>query len=133
MFVAQKLLEPIRGSLWLCNLSASDLIHSAIPTSARFLLEIFYTQIWRKIWCWQAASLCVVTWYVLMKLIMGFPGTCICTSLHKKISKKKSSPCRDGSMHECTGWQSTKTRRAMHVHNNMHSITWPHYSTTIPT
>ena len=25
------------------------------------------------------------------------------TSLHKKTSKKKSSPCRDGSMHECTG------------------------------
>ena len=25
------------------------------------------------------------------------------TSLHKKISKKKSTPCRDGSMHECTG------------------------------
>ena len=25
------------------------------------------------------------------------------TSLHKKISKKKSSLFRDGSMHECTG------------------------------
>ena len=54
----------------------------------------------------------------------------ITTSLHKKISKKKSNPCRDGSMHECTGWQSTKTRHAMH--SDMHSITWPHYSTTIP-
>ena len=35
--------------------------------------------------------------------------------LHKKISKKKSSWCRDGSMHECTGWQSTQTRSAMHT------------------
>ena len=24
-------------------------------------------------------------------------------NLHKKISKKKSTPCRDGSLHECTG------------------------------
>ena len=35
-------------------------------------------------------------------------------SLHKNISKKKSSPCMGGSMHECTGWQSTK-RGAMHT------------------
>ena len=55
------------------------------------------------------------------------------TSLHKKISKKKSTPCSDGSVYECTGWQSTKTRSAMHAHSDMHSITWPHYSTTITT
>ena len=34
----------------------------------------------------------------------------------KKISKKKSSPCRDGPMHECTGWQSTKTQ-CRHMHS----------------
>ena len=53
------------------------------------------------------------------------------TSLHKKISKKKSSWCRDISMHECTGWQSTQTRSAMYAHSDMHvhSITWPHYAT----
>ena len=33
--------------------------------------------------------------------------------LPKKISK--STPCKDGSMHECTGWQSTKTRHSCHM------------------
>ena len=56
--------------------------------------------------------------------------------LHKKISKKKSSRCRDGWMHECTGWQSTKQEVPWTIDildYDMHSITWPHHSTTIST
>ena len=37
------------------------------------------------------------------------------TSLFEKISKKKYSPCRDDSMPECTGWQSTKTRHTIEI------------------
>ena len=54
-------------------------------------------------------------------------------SLHKKISKKKSTPCRDGSMHECMHWLTKYKNKMYHAHSDMHSITWPHYSTTIPT
>ena len=44
-------------------------------------------------------------------------------SLNTKISKKKSTQCRAGSVHECTGWQTIKM---CHAHSDMHSITWPH-------
>ena len=41
----------------------------------------------------------------------------------KQVSiKKKSSWCRDGSMHECTGCQSTQTRSAMHTLHNMATL-----------
>ena len=47
-----------------------------------------------------------ITWAALRnKLLKYFYQKRTETSLHKKISKKISSPCRDGSMHECTGWQ----------------------------
>ena len=39
-------------------------------------------------------------------------------NLLKRTSKNISSWCRDVSMHECTGWQSTQ-RSAMHTVHNM--------------
>ena len=43
------------------------------------------------------------------------------TSLHKS----KGTYLMLGSLNERTGWQSTQTR------SDMHSITWPHYSTGV--
>ena len=39
-------------------------------------------------------------------------------SLHKKISKKKSSPCRDGSMHECMHWLTKYKNKTCHAHSD---------------
>ena len=44
------------------------------------------------------------------------------TNLHKKISKKKSTPCRDGSMHECMHWLTKYKNKTCHAHSTMHSI-----------
>ena len=49
-------------------------------------------------------------------------------SLHENISKKKSSWCRDRSLNALADKVYTQTRSA---HSDMHSITWPHYSTTM--
>ena len=48
------------------------------------------------------------------------------TSLHKKISKNQ---CRDGSMNAL----ADEVHKQGMPHSDMHSKTWPHYSTTIPT
>ena len=55
-------------------LSAS--LHSAIPTSARFLLEIFHINFGEYLDADQLQHAGVAAWYMHMKLIMGFPGTC---------------------------------------------------------
>ena len=51
------------------------------------------------------------------------------TSLHKKISKKKSSWCRD----EPVNALAEKAHKQGMPHSDAHSIACPHYSTTIPT
>ena len=67
-----------------------------VPTvQLRVLLFTLHAKWWQDLW--EASKIL----YMLNE------------SLHKKTSKKKSTPCRDGSVHECTGWQSTKTRSAM--------------------
>ena len=49
---------------------------------------------------WSTAS----AWAALCnKLLKDFYQKRTKTSLHKKIYKKKSTPCKDGSMHEYTG------------------------------
>ena len=55
------------------------------------------------------------------------------TSLHKKDSKKKkSSCCRDGSMNAMAD-KVHKQEVPCTVHSDdVQSISWPHYSTTIP-
>ena len=50
-------------------------------------------------------------------------------SLHKKISKKKSSWYRDGSMNAL----ADEVHKQGMLHSDMHSITQPQYSITIPT
>ena len=69
------------------------------------------------------------------KLLKDFYQKRTETSLHKKISKEKSSLCRDGA--QCINALADKVHKqevhaCTHTDTCMHSITWPHYSTTIP-
>ena len=61
-------------SVFVYTLSAS--LHFAIPTSVRFLLEIFHVNFGEYFDANKLQHAGVVAWYMHMKLIIGFPGTC---------------------------------------------------------
>ena len=44
-------------------------------------------------------------------------------SLHKKVPKKKSSPCRDCSIHAWMHWLTKCKNQRCHAHSDVHSIT----------